>query len=60
MKQMIAPFGLGVVLAVLLAVPFANTQEQKGKITNLPVPRFVSLKAAEGNVRRGPSSGCSF
>jgi SH3-like domain-containing protein len=55
MKQMIAPFGLGVVLAVLLAVPFANTQEQKGKITNLPVPRFVSLKAAEGNVRRGPS-----
>jgi SH3-like domain-containing protein len=55
MKQMIAPFGLGVVLAVLLAVPFANAQEQKGKITNLPVPRFVSLKAAEGNVRRGPS-----
>jgi SH3-like domain-containing protein len=55
MKQMIAPFGLGVVLAVLLALPFANAQEQKGKITNLPVPRFVSLKAAEGNVRRGPS-----
>jgi SH3-like domain-containing protein len=55
MKQMIAPFGLGVVLAVLLAAPFAFAQEQKGKVTNLPVPRFVSLKAAEGNVRRGPS-----
>lgn len=24
-------------------------------MTNLPLPRFVSLKAAEGNVRRGPS-----
>jgi SH3-like domain-containing protein len=55
MKQMIAPFGLGVVLAMLLAVPFTLAQEQKGKVTNLPVPRFVSLKAAEGNVRRGPS-----
>lgn len=55
MKQMIAPFGLGAVLAVLLAAPFASAQEQKGKVTNLPVPRFVSLKAAEGNVRRGPS-----
>lgn len=55
MKQMIAPFGFGVVLAMMLAVPFASAQEQKGKVTNLPVPRFVSLKAAEGNVRRGPS-----
>lgn len=27
----------------------------RGPVTNLPVPRFVSLKASEGNVRRGPS-----
>ncbi len=27
----------------------------RGKVTNLPIPRFVSLKAEEGNVRRGPS-----
>ena len=27
----------------------------RGPVTNLPIPRFVSLKAAEGNVRRGPS-----
>lgn len=27
----------------------------KGPVTNLPLPRFVSLKAAEANVRRGPS-----
>lgn len=28
---------------------------ERGPVTNLPMPRFVSLKAAEGNVRRGPS-----
>ncbi|WP_420863843.1 SH3 domain-containing protein [Algirhabdus cladophorae] len=26
-----------------------------GSETNLPIPRFVSMKASEGNVRRGPS-----
>lgn len=27
---------------------------RRGPVTNLPLPRFVSLKAAEGNARRGP------
>jgi len=27
----------------------------RGAVTNLPIPRFVSLKTTEGNVRRGPS-----
>ncbi|UWQ14941.1 aspartyl-trna synthetase [Aliiroseovarius sp. M344] len=27
----------------------------RGSVTNLPIPRFVSLKTSEGNVRRGPS-----
>lgn len=27
----------------------------RGPETNLPIPRFVSLKASEANVRRGPS-----
>ncbi|MGB0799722.1 MAG: SH3 domain-containing protein [Planktomarina sp.] len=27
----------------------------RGPVTNLPMPRFVSLKASTGNVRRGPS-----
>ncbi|MEM9551939.1 MAG: SH3 domain-containing protein [Pseudomonadota bacterium] len=27
----------------------------RGAVTNLPLPRFVSMKASEGNVRRGPS-----
>lgn len=28
---------------------------RRGPVTNLPLPRYVSLKAAEANVRRGPS-----
>ncbi len=27
----------------------------RGPVTNLPLPRFVTLKASEANVRRGPS-----
>ena len=27
----------------------------RGVVTNLPVPRYVSLKGSEGNARRGPS-----
>lgn len=30
-------------------------QNGRGPVTNLPVPRFVSLKGSEGNARRGPS-----
>lgn len=33
----------------------SSAEELRGTVTNLPIPRFVSLKAAEGNVRRGPS-----
>lgn len=29
--------------------------EEVGPVTHLPLPRFVSLKTTEGNVRRGPS-----
>ena len=29
--------------------------EQRGAVTNLPLPRYVSLKGTEGNARRGPS-----
>jgi SH3-like domain-containing protein len=41
-------------LAVASAAP---AQGARGPVTSLPLPRFVSLKAAEGNVRRGPSLG---
>ena len=36
-----------------------NQNEQRdptrGPVTNLPLPRYVSLKGSEGNARRGPS-----
>lgn len=38
----------------LTAAPPAAAQDI-GPETNLPLPRFVSLKASEGNLRRGPS-----
>ena len=28
--------------------------ETRGAVTNLPLPRYVSLKTSEGNARRGP------
>ncbi len=41
-------------LVLALAGP-AAADVSRGSVTNLPIPRFVSLKAPEGNVRRGPS-----
>jgi SH3-like domain-containing protein len=38
-----------------LSAPMAEADETRGSVTNLPIPRYVSLKAPEGNVRRGPS-----
>ncbi len=35
----------------------AQTPLQRGSVTNLPIPRYVSMKAGEGNLRRGPSLG---
>lgn len=32
----------------------APRDPNKGAVTNLPIPRFVSLKGREGNARRGP------
>lgn len=57
---------LGRVLAfvLLLVAGMAAAQEEvvpassdptRGAVTNLPIPRYVSLKANEANVRRGPS-----
>ena len=46
-------------LAVFLTAGVGHAQQNEsptlGPETNLPLPRFVSLKAAEANVRRGPS-----
>ncbi|WP_136442062.1 SH3 domain-containing protein [Pacificoceanicola onchidii] len=43
---------------VLFSLGFSSSvaaSETRGPVTNLPLPRFVSMKASEGNVRRGPS-----
>lgn len=32
-----------------------QTDPARGPVTNLPLPRYVSLKGSEGNARRGPS-----
>ncbi|WP_425471832.1 SH3 domain-containing protein [Ruegeria sediminis] len=42
-------------LFLALSIPAASAEEKRGQVTNLPLPRFVSMKANEGNVRRGPS-----
>ena len=42
-------------LAVALAcAPMAANASERGPVTNLPLPRFVSLGANEANARRGP------
>jgi SH3-like domain-containing protein len=34
----------------------APASEGRGPVTNLPLPRFVTLKTSEGNARRGPGT----
>lgn len=44
-------------LAAVLAAatpPVARAQEGLGPVSNLPLPRYVSLRSSEINVRRGP------
>lgn len=38
-----------------LCLASAASAQDRGPVTNLPLPRYVSLKAAEANARRGPS-----
>ncbi|MGV8952668.1 MAG: SH3 domain-containing protein [Cypionkella sp.] len=40
--------------AVAGKVKQAPRDPSKGAVTNLPIPRYVSLKGHEGNARRGP------
>lgn len=42
-------------VASVLAMTSSSFASERGPVTNLPMPRFVSMKAEEGNVRRGPS-----
>jgi SH3-like domain-containing protein len=44
-------------LATLMMSPFMSIAQasDRGSVTNLPLPRYVSIKSGEVNVRRGPS-----
>lgn len=41
--------------AILILFASASLAQERGPSTNLPLPRYVSLKASKANVRRGPS-----
>ena len=47
--------GLALGLVTSWTSGFAVSAQERGPVTNLPLPRFVSMKASEANVRRGPS-----
>ncbi len=52
------PSGSGPAASVAATTPALEAPTQrdpaKGVVTNLPIPRYVSLKGGEGNARRGP------
>lgn len=52
-------FAVAAMLALALAGPGAaapaGSGTERGPVTNLPLPRYVSTKAGKVNVRRGPS-----
>jgi len=54
-RKMAALAVLAVAIAMALGAAGARAQQTLGPETNLPLPRFVSMKASEANVRRGPS-----
>nr|WP_234999611.1 SH3 domain-containing protein [Roseovarius albus] len=43
------------VVAIALFFSTWAAAQERGPVTNLPLPRFVSMKATEANIRRGPS-----
>jgi SH3-like domain-containing protein len=46
--------GLEMDMAAVPPVAAAPRDPGRGAVTNLPIPRYVSLKTNEGNARRGP------
>jgi len=54
MKSVLSRLSVFVILLGLASPTIAPAQD-RGPVTNLPIPRFVSMKASEANIRRGPS-----
>jgi SH3-like domain-containing protein len=64
--DLLQPVSMAPAVAAAQTAPKANPQREmagppmpmqdanRGAVTNLPLPRFVSLKTNEGNARRGP------
>lgn len=50
-----AAFLAATALLALVSLAAAAPAQQTGPETGLPIPRFVSMKASEANIRRGPS-----
>ena len=48
---------LGKIISITILFSWVSVVEanERGTVTNLPIPRFVSMKVSEGFVRRGPS-----
>lgn len=46
---------MGAITLAFAGVAYAQ-DITRGRVTGLPIPRFVSMKAAKANVRRGPST----
>lgn len=44
------------IMAFCMIAGSAVMAQERGPVTNLPIPRYVSLKASEANVRRGPGT----
>ena len=55
MKKLVLSVANLALCSLLIACPAMAEEAKRGAVTNLPIPRFVSLKASKGNVRRGPS-----
>jgi SH3-like domain-containing protein len=52
--RLVALLALGLAVAPAAPVP-AGESAARGPVTNLPLPRFVSMRAETANARRGPS-----
>ncbi len=55
MKALPAALLCVLMLASAGPAPAANATENVGTVTKLPIPRFVSLRASQTNLREGPS-----
>ena len=48
--------GLGALALMALTASSGEAAQERGPVTDLPMPRYVSLNAEEGNARRGPGT----